>query len=132
MKVLFLDDRQKRIDVAVERYKDDDLTVVRTAEEAIGVLSSTLNGSTLRDPDTWQGWDLVCLDHDLGGESFVDSNRKDCGMEVVRWMTAFRGPLNQIAKKVIIHSSNLGGAMTMYCALDARGYYTFYERFSYE
>lgn len=121
MKVLFLDDRQKRIDVAVERYKDHDLTVVRTAEDAIKALK-----------DKTFFWDLVCLDHDLNGESFVDSNRKDCGMEVVRWMTAFRGPLNQIVKKVIIHSSNLGGAMTMYCALDARGYYTFYERFSYE
>lgn len=120
MKVLFLDDRQKRIAVAEERHKDDDLTVVRTAEETISELSKE------------QRWDLVCLDHDLNGESFVNSKRSDCGMEVVRWMTKYDGPLNRIAKKVIIHSSNLGAAMTMYSALNARGYYTFYERFSYE
>ena len=132
MKVLFLDDRQKRIAVAEDRYKGDDLTVVRTAEDAISALSSTLDETMLREPDSWKGWDLVCLDHDLNNESFVNSKRIDCGMEVVRWMTKYRGPLNRIAKKVIIHSSNLGAAMTMYSALNARGYYTFYERFSYE
>ena len=26
------------------------------------------------------------LDHDLGGETLVDSDREDCGMEVVRWL----------------------------------------------
>ena len=119
MKILFLDDRQERIDVAEERYKDDDLAIVRTAEEAIEELRK-------------RSWKLVCLDHDLGGEAYVNSKRKDCGMEVVRWMTEYRGPLALIAEKVIIHSSNLNAAMEMYSALNARGYYVFYERFRYE
>lgn len=119
MKILFLDDRQERIDVAKERYKDDELTIVRTAQGAIERLR-------------FQAWNLVCLDHDLGNESFVDSKRVDCGMEVVRYMTNYRGPLALVAEKVIIHSSNLEAAMEMYTALNARGYHVFYERFRYD
>lgn len=120
MKILFLDDRQERIDVAEDRYKDDELTIVRTAEEAIAKL---LFGCP---------WDLVCLDHDLGGESYVNSKRKDCGMEVVRWLEKFSGPKDLIAKKVIIHSSNLEAAMEMLSVLNAHGCRVIYERFRYE
>jgi len=119
-KVLFLDDRQKRVEVAKERYKDDELTIVQTVEDAISALSS----------ESW--WDFVCLDHDLNYEEGVDSNRPDCGMEVVRWMVAYLGPLNKIAKNVIVHSSNLYAALEMYSALRTRGYYVLYERFRYE
>ena len=99
MKILFLDDRGERLDIAAARYKDDDLVLMRTAEEAIFVLRHTT-----------KDWDLVCLDHDLGGESFVDSNRSDCGMEVVRWIEMHK----PIIGKIIVHSSNPDAAHKMF------------------
>lgn len=47
-------------------------------------------------------WDVLFLDHDLNGESQVDSNRIDCGMEVVRWMLTNKAPVI----KVVVHSHN--------------------------
>ena len=50
-------------------------------------------------------WDEVHLDHDLGGEIYVDSSRPDCGMEVVRWLCASRR--DRFEKTLfIIHSHN--------------------------
>lgn len=48
----------------------------------------------------------LLLDHDLGGEVYVDSNREDCGMEVVRWLvTNSRENLAKI-DTIIVHSMN--------------------------
>jgi len=45
---------------------------------------------------------VLFLDHDLGGEMYVNSGREDCGMEVVRWICKNQPPIKQI----IIHSHN--------------------------
>lgn len=73
--VLFLDDRSKRFSAAMEKYKNDNLTIVCHVPECIDLLRSGQHK-----------WDIVHLDHDLNLEVFVDSTRKDCGMEVVRWL----------------------------------------------
>ena len=115
MKVLFLDDRGERLDIAVVRYKEHGPFLVRTAAEAIAMLENVQ-------------WDLVCLDHDLGGESFVDSDREDCGMEVVRWIESHL----PVIGKIIIHSSNPEASYQMFWRLRAAGYSVVRERFSYE
>ena len=115
MKVLFLDDRGERLDIAAARYKEHGPFLVRTSEETIKLLKE---GS----------WDLVCLDHDLGGESFVDSDREDCGMEVVRWIESHL----PVIGKIIIHSSNPEASYQMFWRLRAAGYSVVRERFSYE
>ena len=76
--ILFLDDSTERAVMAYNRMpvKERGNTIwCKTAEEAIITL-----------------WDYrevltkVYLDHDLGGEAFVNTKREDCGMEVVRWL----------------------------------------------
>ena len=115
MRILFLDDRGERLDVAAARYREHGPFLVRTVKEAIMLLGE---GS----------WDLVCLDHDLGGESFVDSDREDCGMEVVRWIETHLPDIG----KITIHSSNPEAAHEMFWRLRAAGYSVVRERFSYE
>ncbi len=61
---------------------------------------------------------IAFLDHDLGGEQFVDSNRPDCGMEVVRWVVANRPNVKQF----IIHSLNTPAAQSMEISLIEAGY----------
>ena len=115
MKILFLDDRGERLDIAAARHRDHDPFLVRTAEETIKLLGEG-------------HWDLVSLDHDLGGESFVDSRREDCGMEVVRWIEMHK----PIIGKIIVHSSNPDAAHKMFWRLRVAGYSVLEERFSYE
>ena len=106
-RVLFLDDDQQRI--AHFRHMiaavDCDLTVVETADECIAKLGSG-------------PYDLVLLDHDLGGEIYCDSSREDCGMEVVRWLARNGGDHGDF----IVHSFNEVAGATMYFQLDRMGY----------
>ena len=66
-------------------------------------------------------WDVISLDHDLGGETFVDSQRKDCGMEVVRYILRNR-PACLADTRFIVHSHNHSAATMMAEALSSAGY----------
>ena len=66
-KVLFMDDDPARGAMFLAAHPD--AVWVGTAEACIAHLV--------------EPWDEVHLDHDLGGEVFVDHERDDCGMAVV-------------------------------------------------
>lgn len=119
MKVLFLDDSEKRIEAVVVHFGNDEtiyrhLVICKTAVLAIEALNKE------------EEWDLVMLDHDLGGEVFVHSGRKDCGMEVVRWIIRTRPKI----KRIVVHSWNAPAAKSMVSTLKRAGYETTYEPFS--
>jgi ActR/RegA family two-component response regulator len=109
-RVLFLDDdpvRQLKF-----RREYPWAAIVSTAEECINKLQS-------------QAWDFVYLDHDLGGETWVDSDRKDTGMEVVRWMEAHKPEVEY----VVVHSHNDVAGEAMANRLKIVGYYVEYTPF---
>ena len=71
------------------------ITWVDTAEECIEELKNDI-------------FDIIFLDHDLGGEVFVDYRETNTGSEVSRWI--YENPINDNTI-VIIHSFNpVGGA----------------------
>jgi CheY-like chemotaxis protein len=109
--VLFLDDSENRIGYAVVIFQTlgYEFTIVKTAEQAIKKLFE-------------KDWDVVMLDHDLGGEVYVDSGREDCGMEVVRWIRNNHPNV----RKFIIHSWNVPAGSTMTYALRNCGYVAVY------
>ncbi len=95
-RVLFLDDDRRRADVFLALCPA--AVWVETAEDCITRLV--------------ESWDEVHLDHDLGGEQFVDVNRDDCGMAVVRWLCA--EPRSQLRNtRFFIHSYNIAAASLM-------------------
>lgn len=101
--VLFLDDndeRGRRFLAAFPAAK-----WVKTAGEAIMELGSGR-------------YNEAFLDHDLGGEAYVESGREDCGMEVVRYIETSRPKLSA----VVIHSHNQPAAASMVIALQKAGY----------
>lgn len=103
MKILFLDDdeiRQRKF-----RSGCPWADIVETAEEAITALQKTV-------------YHIVCLDHDLGGEIYVNSEREDTGMGVVRWIVANRPAITM----VIVHSLNTDGSQQMVEALQEAEY----------
>jgi len=109
--ILFLDDSKKRI----KRFKaaNPHAHTVETAEECIAALEN-------------QKWTEVYLDHDLGGEAWVDSNRADTGFEVVRWIVKNKPEV----KRFTVHSHNHLAAPLMARALMNAGYQVRYVPFN--
>jgi len=102
---LFLDDDPDR--ALAFRELHPDAVWVQTVAECVEKLAET--------------WDEVHLDHDLGGELFVDVNREDCGMEVVRWLS--KEPRRHLRKaKFTVHSHNMVAAFEMTYRLQGMGY----------
>jgi hypothetical protein len=63
-------------------------------------------------------YDLIYLDHDLGGLSMVDSHREETGAAFTRWMP----PAGDHQPVITIHSYNFAGARTMAQTLREKGY----------
>jgi CheY-like chemotaxis protein len=103
MDVLFLDDSPER----AKHFRSivPSAVFVTTAEECIAELGK-------------RQWDYVFLDHDLGGEVYVDTAEKNTGSEVVRWIGKHRPQIGQI----VVHSCNYDAAMYMVIDLIAAGY----------
>ncbi len=102
---LFLDDDPARAAVFLARHPD--AVWVETVPDCLDKLL--------------ERWDEVHLDHDLGGEHYVDSSRDDCGMEVVRRLT--REPRRHLARaRFTVHSHNMIAAYEMVLQLGSAGY----------
>jgi hypothetical protein len=66
-------------------------------------------------------WDEIHLDHDLEGETLVDMNRQDSGMEVIRWLCNEPRPhLQQTA--FFVHTHNFVAGLLMVLQMHERGY----------
>jgi hypothetical protein len=102
---LFLDDDPERASAFLEA--NPGAVWVQTVAECVEKLA--------------QPWDEVHLDHDLGGELFVDVQRDDCGMEVVRWLA--KQPRRHLRKaRFTVHSHNMVAAFEMTYRLQGLGY----------
>jgi len=115
MASLFLDDDKNRTDQIIKKFADidEELVLTSTAKDAIEKLSSK------------SSWNYVFLDHDLGGEVFVDSGREDCGMEVVRWCLINKPQIDHI----IVHTWNAPAGERMTEELKTAGYDAIYKPF---
>jgi len=68
-----------------------------------------------------ENWDEVHLDHDLGGQTFVDTNENDCGMEVIRWMC--KEPRDHLQQTLFfVHTHNSVAGLLMVLQMRASGY----------
>jgi hypothetical protein len=72
----------------------------------------------MKDFDLNNKYDLILLDHDLGGETFVDSEFYNTGAQFCRYLIKKKIELPQI----IIHSHNPVGAEIMEEYLIEKGY----------
>jgi hypothetical protein len=101
---LFLDDDPCRAEAFLAEYPD--AVWVSTVEECIARLEAP--------------WDEVHLDHDLGGEQFVDVDRDDCGMAVVRWL-ALEPRSHLRTTRFTVHSHNGVAAYVMVLQMKCLG-----------
>ena len=114
MLILFLDDNEQRVQRATNYFEGKTLCVAMNAHVAIEYLRLA------EEP-----WDLVMLDHDLGGQVYQNSEEENCGMEVVRYIERTRPAI----KVIIIHSWNAPAAREMRERLQRAGYDAAYEPF---
>ena len=120
-RMLFLDDRTKRIEAARKKYTQDyDVTFVHNAKECLRYLCK-------------KGWDIVSLDHDLDGNDFQDPDEVTSGMEVVRYIVKTTKLIDSNAgsPEFWIHSSNIFAAQLMLDTLNSIGIKAYYRRFEY-
>ncbi|WP_435011294.1 cyclic-phosphate processing receiver domain-containing protein [Tundrisphaera lichenicola] len=102
---LFLDDDPERAAAFLRRHPE--ATWVQTVPECLAKLA--------------EPWDEIHLDHDLGGEVFVQIDREDCGMEVVRWLAC--EPRKHLRRaRFTVHSHNMMAAFEMTIRIRALGF----------
>ena len=121
-RMLFLDDRTKRIEAARKKYAQlYDVTYVHNAKECLRYLCQ-------------QEYDIVSLDHDLNGDDFQNPDDVTSGMEVVRYIARCGGfpPSQIVVPEVWIHSGNLFAANLMITELLKVGIFAYFRRFEYD
>lgn len=103
--ILVLEDCPKRIAKMTEEMP---YAVFKTTSKEIIVTLSKMDDNL----------ELLMLDHDLGGQVYMDSNKKNTGMEVVRWIVKNKPQIN----KIVVHSLNYLAAIEMNDRLCKAGY----------
>jgi len=119
MKMLFVDDRTKRIHYALENFPEFEVTIATCVPEALRQMSS-------------QDWDVVSLDHDLNGHDFQDPDTPTCGMEIMRYIGKTGWPIQRRIPEFWIHSSNLFAAHLMITTLSKIGLHAWYKPIYYK
>lgn len=94
MNILFLDDSLERI----KQFRSwvPSATIVENASDCIKKLEN-------------EAWDIVFLDHDLGGLEYVATHEKNTGSEVVRWIIGNKPSVGRF----VVHSLNFNAAQGM-------------------
>lgn len=121
-RILFVDDRWKRIQWALSIYNKEtgwELVLAPNFYEAMRALSS-------RD------FDVVSLDHDLNGCDFQDPDSSTCGMEIVRYIQKTGWPDQRQKPAFWIHSSNLFASHLLTVSLADMGFDVCHKPIIYE
>ena len=109
MKIFCLDDSYSRHVLFRKKFPNDNIIFAISAQEAIGILSEDMS------------WNLICLDHDLGNEIYVNSDEPNTGYQVAKFL-ATKNPKCPI----VVHSSNYWGAMKMLSCLPHAEYIPYF------
>lgn len=119
-KLLFIDDRTKRIHWALWKYSRVYTVVIApNVKEALRAMSKEF-------------YEVISLDHDLNGDDFQNSNDKSSGMEIVRWLERYGYPFpSENTTLFAIHTSNAFVATTMRDRLSKIGLVTGIYPFTY-
>jgi hypothetical protein len=104
-RILFLDDDPARAEIFLA--ENPEAVWVQTVDECVARLG--------------EDWHEVHLDHDLGGERFVDLSRDDCGMAVVRWLCLEPHP-HLKPTQFYVHSHNPMAAQMMAMQIHVAGF----------
>lgn len=101
MKIFILEDDPVRVNAFVQAGIGQELTIAQDFEGAVKKFTPP--------------YDLILLDHDLGGHQFVQNDgREKTGFDFVLWLVAEN---HRPVAPVVIHSYNPDGAASMKAVL---------------
>lgn len=118
-KLLFVDDSSERIHSALLKYSDFDCRIAPNVLEALRLICH-------------EDWDVVSLDHDLGGRDFQDPMDETSGMTIVRYLVEYGWPHRQSRPTFIVHSSNAFMGNLMVDELRDAGFKAAYFPYNYD
>lgn len=119
-KLLFVDDRSKRIHAALAKYGEKyDVTIAPNVKEALRAISE-------------ERYSVISLDNDLNGDDYQSLDDKTSGMEIIRYIVSFGYPHQELPPIFIIHSKNSFAARKMQKTLVDAGYAAGWFTFSYD
>lgn len=103
--ILVLEDDINRVNLFMRGTTGNNVTLTSSSSECIALLSQN-------------SYDILFLDHDLGGETYVKSGQgKETGYDVALWLQKNE---DRCPDKVFIHSLNEKGRKNMkYCIKNA-------------
>jgi len=105
MRMLILEDAYERVKEFFILFGDNnDLIIVNNAKDAISLVTTSR-------------FDIIFLDHDLGGKVYVDSDCENTGYQVAKILS---DSINKNTK-IIIHSWNGMGVAKMKSVLSEHG-----------
>ena len=108
-KIFILEDSYERHKLFRKKFPNDNLIFAISAQEAINILSEDME------------WDLICLYYALGEEIIAESNIKNNGYEVAKFL-ATKNPKCLI----IVHSSEFWGACQIMSILPQADYVPYF------
>lgn len=118
-KLLFLDDRSKRLHAALIKFSDNfDVVLCSNVKECLRLMSR-------------EDFQIISLDHDLNGCDFEDPDSSNAGMEVVRYLEKTGWPAGKKRPIFYVHSSNIFAAHLMVTRLLAMDFDAKWDRFEY-
>ena len=100
MRILILEDNHNRLKTFRRLFIDSEIVHVETSKEAIEKLKES-------------SWDMLFLDHDLGGQEGVASG-ENTGWEVADWLS--KNP-DKKPPHIVLHSCNAVGRANMRAVL---------------
>ncbi len=106
--IIFMDDDDNRAE-SVRKYLPGGTIFTKTVPDTLAAI------------DSHSRVDLLFLDHDLGGKTYVNSKDMDCGMEVVRQLEAKKRDVVM----TVVHTMNIPASMEMTAKLKEAGYWVF-------
>jgi len=113
MNILVLEDNPERQKVFMkELSRNYQITIVATVE-----LAKTLVEEAEKNQDQFH---VIFIDHDLGGEVYVDSREENTGYQFAVWLAE-----NEIEAQFITHSLNPVGVRNIIAALPECEYVPF-------
>jgi len=116
MKIFILEDDENRIEGFKHAIKDShDLTICRWLKDS-PLISIKRGAYELFHPP----YDLILLDHDLGGQQYVDSNEEETGYQFAKFIAAASKGIDETW--IIVHSYNPEGAAAMVQVLRESGW----------
>jgi hypothetical protein len=97
MKILILEDNIERIEKFKLLFKNQEVFIYDNVKDAFHICC-------------FIDFDVMFLDHDLGGKIWVDSNEENTGYQFIKWIVNEKKNKNSL---IYIHSMNPIGANNM-------------------